>query len=94
MVIDPASLERGDLNALATGLVYPRPIAWVSTVAADGRRNLAPFSFFNAFCFHPAPIVAIGPGSRSGSAGQATRADAVRVAFAFVTWAAVSRPGT
>jgi flavin reductase (DIM6/NTAB) family NADH-FMN oxidoreductase RutF len=66
VIIDPASLERRDLNALINGLVYPRPIAWVSTVGADGRRNLAPFSFFNAFCFHPQPVVGIGPGSRQG----------------------------
>jgi flavin reductase (DIM6/NTAB) family NADH-FMN oxidoreductase RutF len=65
MIIDPASLERRDLNALINGLVYPRPIAWVSTVGADGSRNLAPFSFFNAFSFQP-PTVGIGPGSRQG----------------------------
>jgi flavin reductase (DIM6/NTAB) family NADH-FMN oxidoreductase RutF len=66
MIIDPADLERGDLNNVVNGLVYPRPIAWVSTVSPDGVRNLAPFSFFNAFCFHPTPVVAIGPGSRQG----------------------------
>lgn len=66
MRIDPKDLERADLNKLVNGLIYPRPIAWVSTVGADGRRNLAPFSFFNAFCFHPQPVVGIGPGSRQG----------------------------
>lgn len=66
MLIDPADLERSELNGLINGLVYPRPIAWVSTLDADGGRNLAPFSFFNAFCFHPQPVVAIGPGSRKG----------------------------
>jgi flavin reductase (DIM6/NTAB) family NADH-FMN oxidoreductase RutF len=64
--IDPAILDRAQLNALVNGLVYPRPIAWVSTVSQDGHRNLAPFSFFNAFCFHPTPVLAIGPGSRQG----------------------------
>ena len=34
----------------------PRPIGWVSTVDAEGRRNLAPYSFFNAFNYTP-PIV-------------------------------------
>lgn len=29
-------------------LVAPRPIGWISTMAADGRTNLAPYSFFNA----------------------------------------------
>ena len=65
MIIDPRELERRDLNALINGLVYPRPIAWVSTIGADGTRNLAPFSFFNAFSFQP-PTLGIGPGSRQG----------------------------
>ena len=29
-------------------IVAPRPIGWIGTKAADGRRNLAPYSFFNA----------------------------------------------
>lgn len=65
MIFDPSTLDRGTLNGLINGLVYPRPIAWVSTLSATGRPNLAPFSFFNAFSFSP-PTVAIGPGSRNG----------------------------
>ncbi len=65
MIFDPSELDRPTLNALVNGLVAPRPIAWVSTVSAAGRPNLAPFSFFNAFSFNP-PTVAIGPGSRNG----------------------------
>jgi flavin reductase (DIM6/NTAB) family NADH-FMN oxidoreductase RutF len=37
-------------------IVGPRPIGWVSTRAADGVLNLAPYSFFNAFNYTP-PIV-------------------------------------
>lgn len=66
MILDPQTLDRGTLNRLMNGLVAPRPIAWVSTIAADGTPNLAPFSFFNAFCFAPEPTVGIGPGSRAG----------------------------
>lgn len=65
MIFDPVTLDRGTLNGLINGLVYPRPIAWVSTLSASGRPNLAPFSFFNAFSFSP-PTIAIGPGSRNG----------------------------
>jgi flavin reductase (DIM6/NTAB) family NADH-FMN oxidoreductase RutF len=36
--------------------VLPRPIGWISTVDAAGRRNLAPFSFFNAISELP-PMV-------------------------------------
>ncbi|MGH2945122.1 MAG: flavin reductase family protein [Solirubrobacteraceae bacterium] len=66
MRIVPTELSRAELNGLINGLVYPRPIAWVSTLSPDGARNLAPFSFFNAFCFHPEPVLGIGPGSRAG----------------------------
>lgn len=37
-------------------IVGPRPIGWISTVSAAGIRNLAPYSFFNAFNYTP-PIV-------------------------------------
>ena len=65
MNVDPRTLARREVHALINGLVAPRPIAWVSSVAADGTRNLAPFSFFNAFSTSP-PTIAIGPGSRQG----------------------------
>lgn len=65
MIVDPQTLDRRTLNGLINGLIYPRPIAWVSTLSKNGQPNLAPFSFFNAFSFFP-PTVAIGPGSRKG----------------------------
>jgi len=37
-------------------MVGPRPIGWVSTQDAQGHRNLAPYSFFNAFNYTP-PLV-------------------------------------
>ena len=37
-------------------IVGPRPIGWVSTQGRDGTRNLAPYSFFNAFCYTP-PVI-------------------------------------
>lgn len=41
---------------LMTSVVVPRPIAWVSTLAADGTVNLAPHSFYTVACAKP-PIV-------------------------------------
>lgn len=41
---------------MLTAVVVPRPIAWVSTVAADGVPNLAPHSFYSVACARP-PIV-------------------------------------
>ena len=37
-------------------IVGPRPIGWISTCAADGTANLAPYSFFNAFNYTP-PLI-------------------------------------
>jgi len=37
-------------------IVGPRPIGWISTQSGAGIRNLAPYSFFNAFNYTP-PIV-------------------------------------
>ncbi|MGK2899188.1 MAG: flavin reductase family protein [Burkholderiaceae bacterium] len=37
-------------------IVAPRPIGWISSIDAQGRCNLAPYSFFNAFNYTP-PIV-------------------------------------
>lgn len=59
----PADLDPIATNALLCGGVGPRPIALVSTVSAEGVRNLAPFSFFNAFGSNP-PMVAFAPNRR------------------------------
>jgi flavin reductase (DIM6/NTAB) family NADH-FMN oxidoreductase RutF len=51
--IDPASLEGREPYFLITSLVVPRPIAWVSTVSADGVPNVAPHSYFNVISSNP-----------------------------------------
>lgn len=45
-------LKHDPFNAI----VAPRPIGWISTMGADGSVNLAPYSFFNAFNYHP-PLI-------------------------------------
>ena len=50
--------------AILTGLVMPRPIAWVTTLNEDGSVNAAPFSFFNVFGDDP-PLVIFAPGNRA-----------------------------
>jgi flavin reductase (DIM6/NTAB) family NADH-FMN oxidoreductase RutF len=47
-------------------IVAPRPIGWVSTLDSRGRVNLAPYSFFNAFCDTP-PIVGFSSSGRKDS---------------------------
>jgi flavin reductase (DIM6/NTAB) family NADH-FMN oxidoreductase RutF len=44
-------------------IVAPRPIGWISTLNADGRPNLAPYSFFNAVCDAP-PMVMFSSSAR------------------------------
>lgn len=51
-----ADLEGRAPYRLLTGLVIPRPIAWVSTVDEGGIRNVAPHSFFTVASADP-PIV-------------------------------------
>lgn len=52
-----SSLSAAESYRLMTDLVAPRPIAWVSTCDAEGRGNLAPFSYFQAVCSSPPTIV-------------------------------------
>lgn len=53
MTIDPAAATPQQVYGILIGSVVPRPIAFVSTISPAGRRNLAPFSFFNAICSDP-----------------------------------------
>ncbi|MDI5967999.1 flavin reductase family protein [Streptomyces sp. SL13] len=53
---DPETLDRNPFYKLLTAVVVPRPIAWVSSIGADGTSNLAPHSFFSVACVSP-PMV-------------------------------------
>ena len=55
MKIDPRTFE--GFNRVLTGVIVPRPIAFVSSVSAAGLVNLAPFSFFNAVAYDPPTVV-------------------------------------
>lgn len=54
--IDPTQIATKDLHQYILAAVAPRPIAFASTISADGVPNLAPYSFFNAFSSNP-PIL-------------------------------------
>jgi flavin reductase (DIM6/NTAB) family NADH-FMN oxidoreductase RutF len=66
MQLDSQTLTAHDIYRLLIGCVVPRPIAWVSSVGADGIYNLAPFSFFMAVCGDP-PTIAFSSGRRQGA---------------------------
>jgi len=52
---DPADAPAG-MQHLLNGVVAPRPIAWVSTLAPDGTANVAPHSYTTIFNVDP-PVV-------------------------------------
>jgi flavin reductase (DIM6/NTAB) family NADH-FMN oxidoreductase RutF len=55
--IDPTQIATKDLHQYILGAVAPRPIAFASTISADGVPNLAPYSFFNAFSSNPPLLI-------------------------------------
>lgn len=63
MTIDTNQAETRDIQAILTGAVAPRPIAFASTIDKEGNPNLSPFSFFNAFSSNP-PILIFSPARR------------------------------
>ena len=64
LTLDPKELPIPKLHHYLLGSIGPRPIAFASTIDAEGNRNLAPFSFFNVFSANP-PILIFSP-ARSG----------------------------
>jgi len=53
---DPSQMPGRQFYRLINSVVVPRPIAWVSSVSAEGVDNLAPHSFFTVACVTP-PVV-------------------------------------
>lgn len=66
MEIDPATLSATRRYRWLISLIVPRPIAFVSSRAADGTLNLAPFSFFMGVSADP-PVLAIAVSQRAGA---------------------------
>lgn len=50
---DGHGLPHNPFNAIVT----PRPIGWIGSRGADGRDNLAPYSFFNAVAYVPPQVM-------------------------------------
>ncbi len=76
--LDPAEHKPQDIYKLLVGSVVPRPIAFVSSIDADGTRNLAPFSFFTVASANP-PVVCFCPMLRgAANHGLQLRKDTLR----------------
>ncbi|CUM53531.1 uncharacterized protein AC631_02345 [Debaryomyces fabryi] len=72
--IDPFAEDRNPVDNYKTliSAIVPRPIGFVSTIGADGTRNLAPFSYFTVVNHDP-PIFTIGFSGGRGNAKDTCR---------------------
>ena len=66
MHVDPNTLSAEESYKLMTGVVVPRPVAWVTTLSENGGVNLAPFSTFTFVAPKP-PMLAFTVGRRESS---------------------------
>lgn len=64
---DPTRLSPRELYGIITRIVAPRPIAFVSSLSAEGKPNLAPFSYFNMGGANPPSVVFSVTNTRDGS---------------------------
>jgi flavin reductase (DIM6/NTAB) family NADH-FMN oxidoreductase RutF len=55
--LSASELAQSERYKILTGLVFPRPIALISTFSDNGVANCAPYSFFNAVCETPMLVV-------------------------------------
>lgn len=62
---DGHDLPHNPFNAIIT----PRPIGWISTRDADGRDNLAPYSFFNGVAYFPPQVMFASTGVKDDRDG-------------------------
>jgi flavin reductase (DIM6/NTAB) family NADH-FMN oxidoreductase RutF len=60
VIVDPGATGPQEIYKLMVGVIVPRPIAFVSSVSADGVPNLAPFSFFTGISANP-PVICFSP---------------------------------
>jgi flavin reductase (DIM6/NTAB) family NADH-FMN oxidoreductase RutF len=62
---DGHGLPHNPFNAIVT----PRPIGWISSRDAQGVRNLAPYSFFNAVAYVPPQVMFASTGAKDDQPG-------------------------
>lgn len=53
----PSEIPHPKMHQYLLGAIAPRPIAFASTMDAEGRPNLSPFSFFNVFGVNPTTLI-------------------------------------
>lgn len=65
MFLDPAAVSHGAFYQFMISVIVPRPIAFISTLDRNGRRNAAPFSFFAGLTSQP-PLLGVSIQLREG----------------------------
>ena len=77
MYFDPAETMRPEplTHSPFKALVVPRPIGWISTADAEGRPNIAPFSYFNAVSDDPPCVMFCPNGSHQEGGAKDTLAN-------------------
>lgn len=63
LTINPKEISVPRMHGYLLSAIVPRPIAFASSVDAEGHVNLSPFSFFNCFGANP-PILVFSPSRR------------------------------
>jgi flavin reductase (DIM6/NTAB) family NADH-FMN oxidoreductase RutF len=71
---DIGTMSKADSYKLLASVILPRPIAWITSRAADGGLNAAPFSFFNIVSSDP-PLVCVSFSDASDRDGKDTLAN-------------------
>ncbi len=71
---DLGTMSKSDVYKLVASVVMPRPIAWITSIDAEGVVNAAPFSFFNLLSSDP-PLAAVGFSAASDREGKDTLAN-------------------
>jgi flavin reductase (DIM6/NTAB) family NADH-FMN oxidoreductase RutF len=67
MQLDFTKLPGAEAYGWMISTITPRPIAWVSTISADGKPNLAPFSFFQGVTSSPPTLMFVPVNKRDGA---------------------------
>ncbi|MDE1186875.1 MAG: flavin reductase family protein [Pantoea sp.] len=75
--VDGEGLPPEDAYRLLTGCVVPRPVAWITTVDAQGRVNVAPFSSYNYLATQP-PMLGVNIQRREAGAHKGEAKDTAR----------------
>lgn len=70
--IPAQGMDTATAYRLLCGVVVPRPVAWITTIDADGVVNAAPFSSYN-YVAHSPPMLAVNIGTRNGELKDTAR---------------------